>query len=151
MGALEILFIIIIIISYRPSTSLIGLLLMSYKRIFCCWLLLYVLFSALKETHCALISCDFEWMTVAFYSMLSNCHQNGVLKRYFVVTWCMLRETAAISVHILPMPYNHATECIGPWKECLPWVFILLIILVIPGTGKGRGSDAGLHRQSARG
>ena len=33
----------------------------------CCWSF-YVEFSALKQTHCALVTCDAKWVTVAFFT-----------------------------------------------------------------------------------
>ena len=41
------------------------------------------LFSALEQTHCALVACDSEWVTVAFHSEFSNIHPNGVSTALF--------------------------------------------------------------------
>ena len=59
------------------------------------------LFSALKQTHCTLVA-------VAFYSAVLNIHQNGTLIAPFGC-YLMLCETAAVLVHVLCIPYNHAT------------------------------------------
>ena len=55
-----------------------------------------VLFSASKQTHCALVARDFEWVTGALHSMLGVSTVSGVVysQRYF---GCYTpRETAAL-------------------------------------------------------
>ena len=57
---------------------------------------LYIaLFSALSQTHCALVACD----SCSLFIMRCLLSTEVVyLQRYFVVTWLMPRETAAVSV-----------------------------------------------------
>ena len=56
------------------------------------------LFSALEPTHCALVKCDSEWVTVAFYcSFLTISTAVIHWQRYLVVTLLVPRETAAVS------------------------------------------------------
>ena len=64
-----------------------------------------VLFSALKQTHCDLVSCDFERLTAAFIARFLISTKVANLQRYLVVTWLVPRETAAVSVHILCTPF----------------------------------------------
>ena len=57
---------------------------------------LYIaLFSALNHTHCALVACD---SCSLFIVRCLRSTEVGYLRRYFVVTWLMPRETAAVSV-----------------------------------------------------
>ena len=78
------------------------------------------LFSAIEQTHCALVAWNSEWVTVSFYSafvfvlVLLISIKVAYLPRYLVVTWLVPRETAAVSVHVLCTPYNHAPSAYIP-------------------------------------
>ena len=52
--------------------------------------ILYTTILRLKQTHCTLVACDSEWVTVVFYSTFLNIHQSGVLTALFwlVRGWC---------------------------------------------------------------
>ena len=52
------------------------------------------LISASEQTHCALVVCDSEAVTMLF-SCCRRC-------------WCYVRETAAVSTQVLCAPCNHA-------------------------------------------
>ena len=57
------------------------------------------LFSALEQTHCALVTCNSKWAT-SFYSTLLTASTKVVyLQHCLVVTWLVLHETASILVH----------------------------------------------------
>ena len=45
--------------------------------------LTWSLFSALKQTHCPLVTCDSKCLTVTFYSAFWNIHWSGVLTALF--------------------------------------------------------------------
>ena len=47
-----------------------------------------------------------EWL--ALHSAFLTAHQSGVLQRCLVVTWLVSPKTAAVPVHVLFTPYNHA-------------------------------------------
>ena len=75
-----------------------------------------VLFSASQKTHCTLIICDSEWVTVAVHSTVLNITEVlTVLSEYplkslqscLVVTWLVPRGTGAVSMQVLCTPYNH--------------------------------------------
>ena len=52
------------------------------------------------QNHSTLVTCDFEWVTVAFY--------NAFWISTEVLFGCyMAVKTAAISAHVLCTPYNH--------------------------------------------
>ena len=53
-----------------------------------------VLFSALKQTDCAFVTCHSKWGTT-FSMHVLNIHRSGVLKR-FLVTWLVPHETATV-------------------------------------------------------
>ena len=83
-----------------------------------------VLFSALEQTHCALVACDSEWVSVAFYSAFwifpKWCAYNTV---WLLHIWCHCKA-AAILAHILCTPYNHAqvysiTSCKATYFGCM--------------------------------
>ena len=57
------------------------------------------IFSASEQTHCVLVVCDSEWVTVAEVVYLQRC---------LVVTQLVPRETAAVSAHVVCTPYSHA-------------------------------------------
>ena len=57
------------------------------------------LFSALKQIHCALVACDFEWVTVAFYSTFWVLPEVMYFQCCLVLIWLVPRETAAMSAH----------------------------------------------------
>ena len=69
------------------------------------------LFSALEQTHSALVACDSERMTVAFIAFV-NIHRSVVLSLQLslVVTWLVPRETPAVREHILCTPYKYAPQ-----------------------------------------
>ena len=56
-------------------------------------------FSAPKQTHCAHVTCDSDWMTVALYYAPLNTHRSGVLTSYWLLHgWRHVSsKTAAIS------------------------------------------------------
>ena len=60
-----------------------------------------MLFSDLKQTHCVLVSCDFERLTAAFIVPFLISTKVVYLQRCLVVAWLVPRETAAVSAHIL--------------------------------------------------
>ena len=67
-----------------------------------------MLLSAFEQTHCTHLACDSEWATLSFfYRAFYGIHQ----QRCLVVTWLVTRQTAAVSVHILCTPHNHASVC----------------------------------------
>ena len=55
---------------------------------FCCCCL--ARFSALEQAHCALVTWDSMWVTVAFYSMFCVCTWSGVRTACLVGTWLEL-------------------------------------------------------------
>ena len=58
------------------------------------------LFSAFMQNQSTLVTCDFEWVTVAFYNAFWTSTE--------VLFGCyMAVKTAAISAHVLCTPYNH--------------------------------------------
>ena len=70
-----------------------------------------VLFCALEQPHCTLVACDSTWVTAAFFIVhLFEFPSRWCtsVPHYLVVKWLVPCETAAISVHILCTPYNHA-------------------------------------------
>ena len=67
------------------------------------------LFSALDQTHCALVVCGSKWVTIFFYSTFLNIHWHGVLAAIFCCYMAGACKTAAISAHSLCTPYNYAS------------------------------------------
>ena len=74
------------------------------------YIVIIVPFSAFEQTHCTLVTCNFErepfnkfycgFLTVFAEVMYSQC--------YLFVTWLVPHETAAASAHVLCTSYNHA-------------------------------------------
>ena len=64
--------------------------------------------SALQHTHWAPVAYGSESVTVAFYSAVWISTEVLYLQRSLVVIWLVPRETAAVSVHGMCTPYNHA-------------------------------------------
>ena len=64
------------------------------------------LFSALKQTHHALVTCDSEWVT--FYKTFWTAAEVVDLQHCSLVAWLMLYDTGAVSEHILCTSHNHA-------------------------------------------
>ena len=59
-----------------------------------------MLFTALEQTHCALVAWDSKWVT-SFLQCILSIHLiilSDVLKHCFVVIWLVPHETAAVSV-----------------------------------------------------
>ena len=54
-------------------------------------------FSALEQTHCALVACDFQWVNVDVYGAFLISTEVVYSRRYLVLTWLALRKTAAVS------------------------------------------------------
>ena len=52
---------------------------------------------AFKQTHCAFVACDSEWVTSFFLNTFLNIHARSVLKHCLVVRWMASCETAAVS------------------------------------------------------
>ena len=74
------------------------------------------LFATLEQTHRALVTCDCNWVVMAFSSTFFFCFfliltEVVYLQRCLVVTWLVPRETAAVSGHVLCTPYSHAPVC----------------------------------------
>ena len=64
-------------------------------------------FSALEQTHCALVACDSNWVTVAFYSAFWISTEVVYLSTVQLLHgWCHLKLLPLW--HVLCTPYNHA-------------------------------------------
>ena len=61
-------------------------------------------FTALAQTPWALVMCDYQWVTVAFYGEFLNGHQSGVLTALFS---CYMASATWNCCH-LSAPYNYA-------------------------------------------
>ena len=59
-----------------------------------------VLLSTLEQTRCAVVTCDSERVTVAFYSVFWIFLEDVCLQCWFVLTWLVPSETVAISTHV---------------------------------------------------
>ena len=57
-----------------------------------------VLFSNLNQTHCTVVACDSEWVTVTFYSASWISTKVVSLQHCLVLTWLVPCETAAVMV-----------------------------------------------------
>ena len=56
-----------------------------------------VLFSALRQTHCAFVTCKSKWVTVAFYGTFWISTKVMYTQYCLVVTWMMICETAGVT------------------------------------------------------
>ena len=61
-----------------------------------------VLFSALGPTHCAPITCDSKWVTVAFYSAFWIATEVVYVQRCLVFTYCTYCNYQAAQFGVLP-------------------------------------------------
>ena len=77
----------------------------------------YSKFSALEQTHCALVACDSKWVTVAFCGTFLTFTQVVYLQRCLVVTWLVPRETAAVSARFCTP--CHVTSCKAAYVGCV--------------------------------
>ena len=67
------------------------------------------LFSALEQTHCAHVACDFQGVIVyILYRVFLISTEVVYWQRSLVVAWLVLRETAAVSAQVLCTPFTHA-------------------------------------------
>ena len=76
-----------------------------YTNIIVIDLFYIALFSALEQTHCALVACGSEGVTVSYYSAFINVHRSGVLTGLYQnhrlrhsdltpsLPWCHLKTT----------------------------------------------------------
>ena len=64
------------------------------------------LFSASEKSHCALVVCDSEIVTVAVHRALRI--STAAFQRCLAVARLVPRGTAAVTAHVLCTPYNHA-------------------------------------------
>ena len=68
------------------------------------------LFPALEWTHCTLVTCGVEWVTVAFHCEYWYPPKWCAYKvtALMVVTWLVPHETADVLAYSVCAPYNHA-------------------------------------------
>ena len=75
------------------------------------------LFSASKQTSCALVACNSEWVTVALHGAVLISTEVVYLQCGMVVYSAML----AISAHVLYTPYSHAPVYSVTWCHMFIW------------------------------
>jgi len=84
------------------------------------FLIIHRFYSALVQTHCAHVApCDFEWVTVSFYSAYILLPTEVVYWQHsLVVAWLVPRETAAVSVGASSAAYTIQTHDSGTSLRC---------------------------------
>ena len=84
-----------------------------------------VLISALKQTHCAIVLCDWKWMTVAFYSTFSVCYTFygacAIWNCCYLTAFCVhhtTNEPHSMSSHLMQSHIHRLYACLAISITC---------------------------------